>query len=172
MHVHSTLPCIDSGTLCIHPYYGLTMTTSYRMHYYNQYHQQTPFCTPIFTWYEVSYLDQSMESVISNSYLHGSYLHPWHDHFSWSFAGNCSIFSPTIVMDLLPYPFLQRVADHTPSASATYSARSMSSLVCPLMPTSKQWLSLVVYYKYIISNILIHHAIFYACNTYPHVFQA
>ena len=25
--------------LCIQPYYGLTMTTSYRMHYYNQYHQ-------------------------------------------------------------------------------------------------------------------------------------
>ena len=35
------------------------------------------------------------------------------------------------------------------SASATYSSGSMSSLVFPLMPTSKQWPSLVVHYKYI-----------------------
>jgi len=39
MHIHSMLPCIDSGILCIqHTMHGLTMTTSYRMHYYNQYH--------------------------------------------------------------------------------------------------------------------------------------
>ena len=43
-----------------------------------------PFYIPIFTWYEVSYLDQSMEFVISNSYLPGSYLHPFHDQFGWS----------------------------------------------------------------------------------------
>ena len=34
------LPCIDLGILCIqHTMHGLTMTTSYRMHYYNQDHQ-------------------------------------------------------------------------------------------------------------------------------------
>ena len=87
--------------------------------------------------------------------LHGFCLHPWHDQLVWSFAGDCRICSPTFVMDLFPYPFLHRVAGHTPSASATYSSGSMSSLVLPLMPTSKQWLiSLVVHYKYIISNIL------------------
>ena len=40
---------------------------------------RTPFYISTFTWYEVSYLYHSMESVISNSYLHGSYLHPFHD---------------------------------------------------------------------------------------------
>ena len=35
MHIHSMLPCIDSGILCIQH----TMTASYRMHYYNQEHQ-------------------------------------------------------------------------------------------------------------------------------------
>ena len=65
----------------------------------------TSFYIPIFTWYEVSYLDQSMEFVISNSYLHGSYLHPFHDQFGWSLQEICRICSPTFVMDLLPYPF-------------------------------------------------------------------
>ena len=40
MHTHSMLPCIDSRILFIqHTMHGLTMTTSYRMHYYNQDHQ-------------------------------------------------------------------------------------------------------------------------------------
>ena len=40
MHIHSMLLCIDSGILCIQPTrHSLTMTTSYRMHYYNQDHQ-------------------------------------------------------------------------------------------------------------------------------------
>ena len=41
------------------------------------------------------------------------------------------------------------------SASATYSSGSMSSLVCPLMPTSKQWLSSVVHYTYIYIPIFL-----------------
>ena len=44
----------------------------------------TPFYIPISTWYEVSYLYQPLEFVISNSYLHRSYLHPLHDQFGWS----------------------------------------------------------------------------------------
>ena len=132
----------------------------------------TAFYIPISTWYEVSYLYHSMEFVISKLLPTWVILTPLTWPLWLVLAGDCRICSPNFVMDLLPYPFLHRVADHTLSASATYLARSMSLLVLPLMPTSKQWLSLVVHYKYIISSILTNHAISYACNTYPHAFYA
>ena len=50
-------------------------------------------------------------------------------------------------------PFSRGLLD-TLSTSATYSARSMSSLVFPLMPTSKKWLSLVVHTEHLIFNTL------------------
>ena len=63
MHIHSMLPCIDSGILCIqHTMHGLTMPTSYRMHYYNQDHQ---------------YLLSSI-----NIYRHGTFLYS-NIHMVW-----------------------------------------------------------------------------------------
>ena len=115
----------------------------------------TPFYIPISTWYEVSYLYHSM------GIFHKQTL-------------TCMGLTYALAMTTLVGP-LQEIVEFAhqlllwtccfspfsggllvtiPSASTTYSPRSMSSLVFPLMPTSKQWLSLVVYYKYIILNIL------------------
>ena len=78
MHIHSMLPCIDSGILCIqHTMHGLTTTNSYRVHYYNQDHQYllswaTKLDQHIQAWhlsifkyphYEVSYLYHSLEFI-------------------------------------------------------------------------------------------------------------
>ena len=113
MHVHSTLPCIDSGIL-------MHSTIPWPNHDYLIYDASisltcigmTPFYIPIFTWYAVSYLDQSMEFVISKLLPAWVLLTP----FPWPIwlvlAGDCSICSPTFVIDLLPCPFLHRVAGH------------------------------------------------------------
>ena len=113
----------------------------------------TLFYIPIFTWYEVSYLDQSMEFVISKLLPAWVLLTP----FPWPIwlvlAGDRRIFSPTFVMDSLPYPF---------SIGLLVSFISISNIFIwvhvivgfATNATSKQWLSLVVHCKYIISNIL------------------
>ena len=113
----------------------------------------TPFYIPTFTWYEVSYLDQSMEFVISKLLPAWVVLTPLTWPIWLVLAGDYRICSPTFVMDSLPYPFSIGLLVSFLSISNIF-IQSMSSLACPLMTTSKQWLSLVVHYKYIIPNIL------------------
>ena len=108
----------------------------------------TPFYIPIFTWYEVSYLYQSMDFPISKLLPAWVLLTPltW---TIWLVLQEIAAFAHQLLSwtcCLIPSP--EGCWSHS-SASATYSSRSMSSLVCSLMPTSKQWLSLVVHCTYI-----------------------
>ena len=113
----------------------------------------TPFYIQISTWYKASYLYHFMEIVISKLLPAWVLLTPFTWPISLVLAGDYRIVHQLLLWTRCLIPFFIGLLVTFISIN-TYSSGSMSSLVFPLMPTSKQWLSLVVHYKYIISNIL------------------
>ena len=114
----------------------------------------TPFYIPIFTWYEVSYLYQSMEFVISKLLPAWVMLTPltWPiwlvlckklQHLLTNFCYGLVALSPSSMGLLVSFISISNIFIRV-HVIVGFSTNA----------TSKQWLSLVVHYKCIIFNIL------------------